>query len=446
MKFTGYSLLLFLFLCSFGNTPEKLRCHKTFTPDQLQEDFNILVTTLQEAHPDLYRVNSRKHIDSCILSIRSELTTDKTYLEFLRLIAPLFTEIGDINTQWGHSPEYIAYRNANIPLFPLRFRIAHGSFAVIDSGAAPGLSIVELDGESVSNYMDKNYPLLPIDGKIQTVQWRWLETYFPQHHSNFWAQPDTFHLSVSSYATSDLTDAIAVASKAVSAAVNPSIGPSISLSDGMALLRIPRFAETESVSGNEFLEQVFQLIYDKKIDTLIVDVSGSANDGFAGMPYGKNLYSYFIDEPSTYVSQLRQDAGKVYTHDKHIKQHGAIAGNTVLGIVQPSPLAFHGTVYVIANGWTSNARGYFCAMMQQRGNTLFAGEECGACTFGMNSCALLLVLPNSDLRITIPTAQYITNGKNYNSLHGPPVYYPLEGTRDEVCVGLISILRKYETK
>lgn len=440
MKPSHVGLLIFLLCCAFGSEPQKLRCHKTFTPDQLQEDFNILVTTLQEAHPDLYRVNSKKHIDSCIAHIRNQLTTSKTYLEFLKLIAPLFTEIGDINTQWGHSPEYIAYRNANIAVFPTHFRVGQNPFVVTDSGITKGVSIIEIDGEPLSDYLEKNYSLLPIDGKIRSVQWRWLESYFPQHHSNFWSQQEVFHLTVAT-AASDLSFITVEAQKMRPYTVISNNVPVFSKTGGIAMMNIPRFVGTDQGSYNEFLEQSFKQIREQKIDTLIIDLWGQANDGFAGMPFGMKLYSYLIDQPSIYVSQLKQDAKKVFTHEKFFSAHGAVAGNAVIGTVQPSPLAFQGVVYILANGWTSNARGYFCAMMDQRANTFFTGEECGACTFGMNSCALALTLPNSDLRFTIPTAQYVTNGKNYSSLHGPEVTYPLSGNQSEAMQELIGLIR-----
>jgi hypothetical protein len=192
------AILLFFALCAFAPTPHaNWKPYTTFTSKQLNEDFEILVTTLKEAHPDLYRVNSKSVINRRLAHIHEEIKSDKTYLEFLTLLAPLFTEIGCIRTQWGHSADYIRYRNENVPLFPIKIKIESGRFFIdenysSDSTLGSGIEIMKFNGESPSHYLKKNYGLLPTDGRIKSIQLRWLEKYYPNHHSNFWERPSFF--------------------------------------------------------------------------------------------------------------------------------------------------------------------------------------------------------------------------------------------------------------
>lgn len=445
MKHTSYCILLLVLICSFGFQPEKLRCHKTLTPEQLQEDFNVLITTLREAHPDLYRVNSHEVIDQRITSIEDSLKSGRTYLEFLKLIAPLFTEIGDINLQWGHSQDYIAYRNKNIPVFPIHFDIVNGHFVINDTnvrGNIAGTEITSINAMRVSDYLEMNYRILPTDGNIRTIQNRWLETFFPQHHSNFWEQPDTFNLEL----IQPGKDPIAVK---VGAAFHSSAGrrgqgeiaPSFYTSGNIAVFSFPRFFAFNDASFYEFLGQHFVRIRNEKFEKLIIDLRGASFDDATGMKYGSMLYSFLIDSTRDYVQVARSVIPEQLTWNQHVKVAAPLPDQVSLMGITPDEYAFKGPVYILADGWTSNARGYFCAIMNERPNTFFAGEECGACTFGMNCCPLRLELPNSGISVQIPTIQFLTNVKYYSSTHGPAINIPMSATSENNVHDLIVKLR-----
>lgn len=423
---TGFAVLLFLF-CSFAVQPEKLRCHKTLTAEELNEDFNILVTTLQEAHPDLYRVNSKTVFDAEIAKIRAELKTGKTYLEFLRLIAPLFTTIGDINVQWSHAKDFIDYRNKNIALFPVLFHIDSGRFITDSYGLeVPQHSeILSINGVAMSNYLALNRPLLPIDGKITTVQDRWLEEYFAKHHANFWEQPDSFQVQYSNPHFGENTVWVKPSEyDMVLGSVTYEKG--VKIKGDVAILTWPECWPNSLSRNSDQLKADFLEIKNSACKKLIIDMHGQFSQEATGMEYGQNLFSFLIDKPQQYLVDYKTRDTSRFTFRKHMLKIPAQAAKIGTGKVQPAPDNFTGEVYILADGWTNQARGFFCAALQNRPNTFYAGEECGASTFGTNCCPLQLLLPNSGISVSIPTAQYLLDKKDYKSVHGPVVTMPVK--------------------
>ena len=435
------TILSFITFCSFLKNEPGLKCHKTFTSDQLKADFLLLTTKLQDIHPDLYRVTPKRSIDKRISDIQNNIKSSKTYLEFLKLLAPLFTDIGDISTQWGHSPEYIKFRNENIPMFPFQLKIQDNKFYIQnnysnDASILPESEILKINGETVTDYLKKNYSLLPTDGKIISIQQRWLETYFPQHHSNFWAQPDTFKLELK-----DKTGK--VYNKSVSALFKKQIQAKRSGSNSTPLflqfyifgnsgvLTIPSFKESGGNKLEAFIDSCFTILQTQKTKNLILDLKG---DGPGNIYFGAVLHSYLKQKSSKYAEQIhiKGDSSFKYTDPTVSFETIEKLSTKLTEVTPPKKSSFTGNLYVITDGWTINSKGFFCAKIQERPNTFFVGEECGASTFGINEFPVSLTLPNTGLQIYIPTVQIeINKEKNHSSVAGVRVNYPIKNIEND---------------
>jgi hypothetical protein len=448
------TILSFITLCSFlKNEPVPLKCHKTFTPEQLKTDFLLLTTRMQNIHPDIYRVTSKRLIDKRISEIQNGIKSSKTYLEFLKLIAPLFTEIGDIGTQWGHSPEYIKFRNENVPMFPFQLKIQDdkcyiGSNYSNDQSIVPESEIIKINGETTADYLKKNYSLLPTDGKIKSIQQRWLEAYFPQHHSNFWAQPDTFRLELKERTGQVYSKSVAALFKKQIQAKKNSLNTSVPIlkfyiSDNTGVLTMPSFEERKLET---FVDSCFTALQTQKIKNLILNLKG---DGSGNFYFGSVLYSYLKQGPSKYAEQIHMKGDSTFKYAEPNLTYGGIEKMAVLltTITSPKKNSFDGNLYIITDGWTIGSKGFFCARIQDRANTFFVGEECGASTFGINEFPVSLTLPNTGLQIYIPTVQIeINKVKNHSSLTGVRINYPLREINDDKVIEQTLALVKRRNK
>ncbi len=447
------TILSFITFCSFLKNEPGLKCHKTFTSDQLKADFLLLTTKLQDIHPDLYRVTPKRLIDKRISDIQSSIKSTKTYLEFLKLLAPLFTDIGDISTQWGHSPDYVKFRNENIPMFPFQLKIQGDKFYVRnnysdDASIVPESEILKINGETATDYLKKNYSLLPTDGKIKSIQQRWLEAYFPQHHSNFWAQPDTFKLELKDKAGKIYTKSVPALLKKQIQTKKTSSNAAVPvlqfyISDNTGVLTIPSFKESNGNKLETFVDSCFTVLQTQKIKNLILDLKG---DGSGNLYFGSVLYSYLKQTPSKYAEQIHIKGDSSFKYLEPNTSYESIEKLSVLltTVTSPKKNSFNGNLYVITDGWTINAKGFFCAKVHERANTFLVGEECGASTFGINEFPIALTLPNTGLQIYIPTVQIeINKTKNHSSVTGVSVSYPFKDIdNDKVIKQTLELLTK----
>lgn len=443
-------LIGLLFFSCGSPSPEKktseervpLKSHRIFQPAELKEDFKILITTLREAHPDLYRVHSREIIDRRIAAIDSAISKPQSYLEFLKLIAPLFVEIGCIHTQWSQSPDFIRFRNDSIPLFPLQLEIRDEHFYVkrnfsSDLTIHEGTEIISIDGEKAGPYLSKNYALLPVDGEIESIQQRWLEAYFPNHHSNFWEQPDTFQLVLKNkdgLIEIKMLPALLKKEFRTNQSVPAVSAPLLqfSITDSIGLLTIRSFDETALIKSgfdyNSFLDSSFNELRRQKIFSLILDLRGNSE---GDLICGEQLFSRLSLSPFTYVTQIKGRSDTAFSFRNHITSFPAENRTTFLPLTREmkhEPGAFPGRLFVLTDGWNTGAAGFFCARIQKRPLTYFAGEETGSCTFGMNTAALTLLLPNTGISVMIPTIQLIADSKNYISVRGVKPNYSFPET------------------
>jgi hypothetical protein len=415
-----------------GEHPQ-LNCHRIFTSEELSVDFLMLTTKLQEIHPDLYRVTPKPLLEKRINHIQRNIESPKTYLQFLKLLAPLFTDIGDINTQWGHSPDYIKYRNEKIPIFPFQLLIQDEKFYIRanyseDTSIVSGSELLKINGESVTKYLKKNYSLLPTDGKIKSIQHRWLESYFPQHHSNFWAQPDTFQLELKNKTGKIYFRNIrALLKKEIQLKKNSSniveASADFNIIDSIGVLTIPSFNEGKLES---FVDSCFNVIKNKRIDNLILNLKGQ---GYGNHYFGSVLYSYLKPIPSPYADQIYIKGDSSFKYVESNTSYESIEKLSILlkSVTSPKRNSFNGNLYIITDGWSIGSKGFFCAKVQGRANTFFVGEECGSSTFGINDFPTSLILPNTGLQISIPTVQMqIKNEKKHSLISGVKVDFPIK--------------------
>ncbi|HYG52122.1 MAG TPA: hypothetical protein VD905_14520 [Flavobacteriales bacterium] len=401
----------------------KLKCHLALSPKQLEQDFTILITTLEQAHPGIYRVTSKKEIDRYVNSVRKEIKTGKTYLEFLRLLAPLFTKIGCINTQWSHSPAFIQFRNNSVPMFPLKLEIKQEKFYVKAnlSGLAepaPGSEILEINNEKVTDYLKKNYELLPVEGNMHEIQQQWLAAYFAQHHSNFWEQCDTFRLKLKSATNQvfmvnlpallkkDMKDIPVSGGNRYPGSINETI---FTINFGNK-----RFNGNEKLF-NAFVDSCFNEFQKKQPENMLIDLGDS---NLENVFFALKLYSYFDDRPIHIEEEEYRDVSNI-KYDQFVKQFPAVDPYAInrRTMAMNKSFAFSGNLYVCVSAWNQDAAGLFCALLGLRKNTFFIGQECNA-PYGINTYPLLLELPNSGITVRIPTVQLTVSKKLKTELGG----------------------------
>jgi hypothetical protein len=406
------------------------------TPDQLRGDFDSLRSALEEAHGGLYRFSSQKQMNRYFEKTRKSLTRPMSQWEFYGYLSQFLAKLGD-----GHLR--IEYDQADAakmspPLFFPYDILIEGSSIIIktndsktDTLIKPGMQVLAINGHKPTDIKKKILPKLASDGYNKTRKLRRMERSFGIY---FWQYVDT--------ASSFVVNAKDVSGNIVSAyvqgirnperlsnrnnnPVNQSFLPLLTkvespkenislqfLSDSTARLHIGLFA------GKEFekeLDSVFQIIREKNIKGLIIDLRGN----MGGLDHlGSYLIAKLVTKPFRYLDRIH--ARTLIPSFAGWKQqppvdllNGTIpdpAGgyllkpqlNSCLAEQQPSPDAYTRKLVVLINGLTFSTAGDVSSLLSHLTSAAFVGEETGGGYQG-NTSALdaILKLPVSGFNVQI---------------------------------------------
>jgi len=115
-------ILLFLFVVSaFGQTTSISR-------EQMIQDIDVLFSTIDEVHPDMYAVYPKELLDKDIESVKSQLEPSGDIFYFYKQVTPLVAKLGD-----GHTTVYPLlnflypdlWEIVNIQLFPFSVKVIY---------------------------------------------------------------------------------------------------------------------------------------------------------------------------------------------------------------------------------------------------------------------------------------------------------------------------------
>src|SRR3954447_11410299 len=105
-----------------------------FTVEQLKEDYHLLLTSLKEAHPGLYRYKGKHDFEMQAKLIESKLDQPMTEEGFYKLVMPLIANIRCGHTKWHrqNKPDD-RYPFVTKHIFPLKLYFLNNKAYVIRS-------------------------------------------------------------------------------------------------------------------------------------------------------------------------------------------------------------------------------------------------------------------------------------------------------------------------
>ena len=119
-----YIFAVFLCFQTLPSQDKKYSQGKTYSADQLRQDFTILRNALEEGHAGLYRYTPKPELDEHFASIEKKLDRSMTELEFYRMLAPLIAHIHDGHTSISFSQSLENSLSSDPALFPLNLRFS----------------------------------------------------------------------------------------------------------------------------------------------------------------------------------------------------------------------------------------------------------------------------------------------------------------------------------
>lgn len=453
MAKTKLILLFFLILiaCGKDSTTQNLASFENlglekFNRQQLESDFDLLVSSLKEAHTGLYWYATETQFDSLVKIQKGLLRENLDGLQFYAIVAPIvaFSKEDHCDISLPESIENtLAEKGLYLPL--LVVNLAHKPFLLNDiGGAKKGQALVAINGRKIEDIYRDLFRTFGSDGLIESSKYRYLDFRgFSREYAKVIGQQKENTITVFNRQTGKNED---FKINAVSSGELKTIHKNVLkenpirqeadkpayfkfLSDETALLYFNTFSnrkfENSKMNFKKFVDSTFTVLFDQKPKNLIIDMRDNGGGSEGNEDY---LFSYLTDKPYQkykyvqvsgltfdflpYTDYAAPEDRKELEAELQSENQKAPDGKYYRkpNVYQPEPLknnSFKGQVYVLTSGWTYSGGAEFSTLMKEHTNAIFVGEETGGGYYGNTSGTLLeLTLPHTKLTVEIPILKF----------------------------------------
>jgi hypothetical protein len=422
----------------------------TYRLEALQQDFDLLVASLKEAHTGLNWYSTYKEFDEFCANQRKLLRDKITVLEFSQVIAPIVAFTKEGHTSIRLAGENISFLEAFARYFPFQIKFLNKQAYVIndfDGIKAKGFLLTKINGKSIDEIVKTFLSVEPDDGYIVTGKYRWIEQNgnFPRYYLRCFGSAATFTVELTDPKTNRrivLDNVRAVRFAEYRRLWKESVPPSeIESPVPKPLAKIEFQPEIKTAiltftfdtlfggvrfDFKGFIDKAFAQIRNQGVEHLIIDVR--KNEGgqegledyvfafLATQPYTKYRYvqssgpTYSFLKYTNYNTKERQEALEAAIKREHyLASDGRLLRrNGILTPVEPRQDAYTGKIYVLTSGLTYSGGSEFASIIKGNRQATFIGEETGGGYYGNTSgFQIRLTLPHSEIVIRIPLLKFV---------------------------------------
>lgn len=426
----------------------ELDFEKPVNSNEAIKDYQILLSILQKESPNLYRYRSQAGMDSLFAQHLTELSGTVNYLDFTRIIARTFNEMGCGHSGWSHSKEFRRYRDKAMTFFPLQIISINDRYYVQNAGSnsmlKPGDEIIKINGSSPSQLNAKFRKFMYRDGTGLLGNEDEISNYFQNAYSNFIDNPATFHLVVQ-YKDSDLLEVdlkgltkeeLKMANQVESSRSKSRLPLEFEYVDSMEtgiytiLWFQKEYIQSKGQSFENYTDSVFQFLEESKGSNLIIDLRDNPGGWTA---YGKYLLRYLVDDTGRFMEAVYFNRRKVNTFDPLVLYDPEMEdsmelkdeGNLLKWVNYPNQLIvpmnsnrFKGKVWVLINENSRSCSAVTASALKRLTDAEFLGQQAGGAQGEQGGFVKSFQLPYSGVLVHISTARYIMDGNIENALVG----------------------------
>ena len=432
-------ILLFLFVVSvFGQTTSISR-------EQMIQDIDVLFSTIEEVHPDMYAVYPKEQLDKDIERVKSQLEPSGDIFYFYKQVTPLVAQLGD-----GHTTVYPflnflypdLWKIANIHLFPFSVKVTYPDKVI-----------------HVQNDHTQTQNTIPIGAQITSINNRKASEIVQEMMSYVSGEKDFYRVDRLKELFSPLIyilygdnifdieyvfnqEKYSIQVKGVSYQEISEISEEEMLNNPYIFSTLPDknigIIEFNSFIDRGrfklFLNSTFQVLQKENIGNLIIDLrkndggnSGLGDELFQYISlvpfsqYGKTIVKYSDIQRERYKSRgeisipRNRNGIKIYENKK-------------LNRLKRNKLRYNGNVYLLTSHTTfSSAASFSWAFKYFKMGTV-VGEETGGMAVGFIDM-IPQKLPNSGLRYGISHKKFYFYGATDENTHGTLPDYEVEAEK-----------------
>jgi hypothetical protein len=317
------SILLFSGCSEEPGTGEFYDIDREFSSSELHQDFQILQSALEEAHPGIYRYTTKEEFDILFDSLKSRMNLTMTEIEFFRFLSPIIANINCVHSHIHYSTNFAKVIRDYCKYFPLNLRFIDDEVYIIgsyddDKNIIPGSQLLAINNRAIIELLSELFAVISSDGHIESYKYRLLEREFPEMYFKYVEQPDSFKISYIPYNKKALEEIMLPATTIKNVwAARPSytqryrecLNFHIFEESNLAVLTVktfvPRIIKHFNFDYNHFIDSAFSEITKKQLENLIIDVRWN-DGGQESLVY--YLLSKFLPEPFQYYSRIETAA------------------------------------------------------------------------------------------------------------------------------------------
>ncbi len=395
-------IAILLLICPLGTLAQQL------TKSQLRHDLEMLVENIITYNPALSNYNPDFEIQAAevIAQLNGAASIGDCY-KYINQIGALCNE--------GHfrvdtKKVFAGILNNSYRYLPVAVKILNGKLYVWRSFTAikllkQGDQILSINGRPFSEIINTLYKHIPTDGMITTYTAHKASDGFFWMYYFFVEQPDKFDIEYQTPTTNEIKKVSIAALDRKTQVKNlrnqpDYIAPPIheasindfyefTIYDNYAYLKLKSFdfrlVEKYKIDSNDFYDEIFEVLQQKNIENLIVDVRNNTG-GRKQFPNSIPAYINESDGPDIIRKSISWKGKKA---TKKRKKH--------------SKYVYKGNIYGIVNGLTFSSGATFARHLKEYGNAIIIGEETGSRYEGFAAgSSQEITLTNSGIRVNIP--------------------------------------------
>lgn len=483
MQKTITILLIFLQTIAFSQEKQIL---KTYSANQLYEDFDLMVNSLKEAHAGLYWYNTIAEFDNIVARERAKIKDGMDSYEFFRIASKIVTATKEGHCRVGSSRDVGEYFDQKALILPLGVKMLNGKLFVlndIENHKTKGQILTKINGVPIENIIDTIFSYSPrfADGNIKTGKIRYSIDYFElaYYYVDFFKNkpvntlelfnPNTNQISIIKVNALSAKDFENIENQIEYPSFDKPIELLIDKHRSIAQLSIHSFNHryydkdrNEKIAFEVFsskIDSVFTEIQKANIQNLIIDIrnNGGGTEGYedyvfsylTDKAYSKYKYVQanslsfsFLEHTQHNTPEKRQEFEKDMTDEFYLEKDGRyLRKKGFMEAEPPKANPFKGKIVVLISGKTYSGGSEFAGLLKGKTNAIFIGEETAGGFYGQTSGFVLnLTLPNTQTRIEIPLLKFATTFESDDIPFGRGIIpdYKIQPTYEEYKNGIDS--------
>jgi C-terminal processing protease CtpA/Prc len=416
--------------------------------DSLKYELKIYREILENSHSGLNLYTSKESFDKLFTEANKKVENVKNLQDYFKIVGNIHTKIN-----CGHSSVYYSLSEKETEellasLFPARFSFLNKDLFIREtfSDIPAGSQVIKINNKTVKEIVEESFNLISSDGYNTTFKYRQLEQEFIVYLYYSLGKQKEYTVKYIDYNTGKEETKTVTSAKLEVFGEAPKVKGfddiyKLEIKDNTtAILTVNSFStETNKLTKKyfKFLKRSFKKLKKLGVKNLIIDIreNTGGNDGndmelgsyIIKKPFKENkyrqlkttdllIYPEYVSEYLREMIQVDEDMtgkemakmmkkecekefGKTPSEDGffYLKEENVIKK-------KPNKNSFAGQVYIMTSGNVFSGGGLFSALVRDKSDAIFVGEETGGGYYRhTGSIPLFYKLPYSELQFSIFT-------------------------------------------